>query len=238
MADAFGGSGTTGGGFTGGDFVSQLLAMLGGLSGQAGGQYMNFVQNPTASPLYKNQLSGLLKSLEPGEQRAQTNLMDAFRNAGNMSSGAMGTATGNLQGELQRNRQVTASQLLGQMFPQMIAALQGPMNTSAGLVGALRNPQSSSSGGSGWDSIPPSLGLGTQMSSGTTPSTAIPPSLSTAPQTNNPYDQLLQLLMNQRRSSSGSSGGGSVYGDSGSSQPAYNPWAGFTAQDWANLAGE
>lgn len=117
----------------GGVNTNNLMALLSG----GMGQYQKFIQNPTQSPLFQNQLGGLLAALQPGEQRAQTNLMDMFRSAGNMASGAYGTAAGNLQGELQRNRQVTASQLLGQMFPQMTQALQGPMSIYSNLLQAL-----------------------------------------------------------------------------------------------------
>jgi len=193
MASGFDSTGGgTSGGFQGGGFVDQILQLLGGLSQQAGGQYMNFVQNPTRSPLYQNQLSGLLRSLEPSENRAQTNLMDTFRNAGNMSSGAMGVASGNLQGELVRNRQVLASQLLGQMFPQMIAALQGPMSQASGLVGALKNPSQGADQSNPWAGVPPSQGLGTPMNSGNS---------------QNPYEALIAAMQQQQPYETAWSGG-------------------------------
>ena len=62
MANAFGGSasfGNTGEGSGGGLDIQALLSMLsGGL-----GQYQKFIQNPTQSPLYQNQLQGLLAAL-------------------------------------------------------------------------------------------------------------------------------------------------------------------------------
>jgi len=144
MAGAFGSGGNSfGGGSGGGGFNLQALMQM--LSGGMQ-QYQNFVQNPTQSPLYRNQLGGLLKSLQPGEERAQTNLMDMFRSAGNMSSGQYGVAGANLQGELQRNRQVTASQLLGQMFPQMTQALQQPMSMYSSLIQALSQGQGGQGG--------------------------------------------------------------------------------------------
>lgn len=191
--------GLTGGGdtagFGGGNFVQQLLTLLGGLSQGTGSQYLNFIQNPTKSPLYQNQLSGLMRSLEPGEQKAQTNLMDMFRNAGNMASGAYGTAASNLQGDLVRNQQVLASQLLGQMFPQMIQALQGPMNTASGLVGSLKNPAQPQS--NPWASVPPSQGLGTPMGGG---------------QSSDPYAALLAALQPHEVSWSGGMGGFDQFG--------------------------
>ena len=166
MANGFdmstgGAFGSSGGG---GGLNPQALIKL--LSGGMG-QYQNFIQNPTQSPLYQNQLSGLLAALQPGEERAQTNLMDMFRRAGNMSSGQYGVAGANLQGDLQRNRQTLASQLLSQMFPQMTKALFEPMSLYSSLIQAMNRGQSGSGQSNDpWANIPPSMGLGTPMSGG------------------------------------------------------------------------
>jgi hypothetical protein len=108
---------------------------------QAGGQYQGYITDPTASPLYKNTLSGLLASLQPSEAQATTNLQDMFRQAGNLASGAYGSAAANLQGNILRNRQALASQLLGQQFPQMTQALMAPQQLATQLLQALKLSQ-------------------------------------------------------------------------------------------------
>lgn len=105
-------------------------------------QYSQYVQNPTQSPLYQNALSGLLAALQPSEEAARTGVTDAFRNAGNLSSGAFANASAQLEGDLVRNRQVTASNLLNQQFPQMIQALLGPQQNFTNLLQALKLSQS------------------------------------------------------------------------------------------------
>lgn len=126
--------------------VKQIADQIAGVGGAAAGQYTDFISNPTASPLFQNQLKGLLSSLAPGEAKSRLNLGDEFRNAGNMSSGIYGNAAANLEGDILRNRQTTASQLLGQMFPQMTQALQQPMTLMEQLASALKlsNSQSAS----------------------------------------------------------------------------------------------
>lgn len=116
------------------------------LGNQAAGQYMNFLNNPIASPLYQGQLSGLLASLQPQETAARGALTDQYRAAGGLRSGAYGVAGANLEGNLMRNKQVMASQLLGQMFPQMVQALQWPMGNQTSLLGALRLSEANSQG--------------------------------------------------------------------------------------------
>lgn len=123
--------------------VQQLSQMLGGVGSKAAGQYMNFVSNPTASPLYTNQLSGLLQALQPSEAQARTSLQDTGRAAGMMSSGPFANAAARQESDILRNRQTMASQLLGQMFPQMTQALQQPMSLAEQLINAMKMQQSS-----------------------------------------------------------------------------------------------
>lgn len=143
-------------------------------------QYMGFVQDPASSSLYQNQLTGLLQALVPSEQQAQTNLADMFRGAGNMASSQFGQSASRLQGDILRNRQTLASQLLGQMFPQMAQALQMPISLEAQLMQALKSQQAQqqarlmqpgpqSSGGGGIASNPSDVfdpGSGRWMTSG------------------------------------------------------------------------
>jgi hypothetical protein len=108
----------------------------------AQGQYMNYISNPTGSPLFQNALSGLLNSLIPSEKMGAQNLGDQFRAMGNMSSGIYGNAAANYQGDILRNRQTMASQLLAQQFPQMVQALMAPQGLAAQLAAALKLQQS------------------------------------------------------------------------------------------------
>lgn len=133
----------------------------------AQGQYQNYLSNPTASPLYQNSLSGILAALQPSEKQAGTNLMDMFRGAGNLSSGAFGTAASNLQGDILRNRQSLASNLLQQQFPEMTQALMAPQSLATQLLQAMKLSQgfgapqlggmggSGGGGGSGFDLMAP-----------------------------------------------------------------------------------
>jgi hypothetical protein len=150
--------------------VQGLAGTLGGVQQNAAGNYMDFLSNPTAHPLYQAQIGGLLQSLMPGEQRARQGLTDTFRAAGGLRSGAYGREAGMLEGDLQDNRSQTASRLLGQMFPQMTQALQNPMNNIPSLIQSLKLSQGTGgargASSSGWDSIPLSQGLNTPMSSG------------------------------------------------------------------------
>ena len=143
--------------------VGQLAGALGNNAQQAAAQYMPFVQNPTASPLFQTQLQGILSNpaLIASRQGAQTNLADQFRNAGNMSSGAFANAAGRQASDFNAQDQSFAAQLLGQIFPQMTQALQQPQNLGEQLINAMKMSQSSSqaqrtgsSGGGGGGSDP------------------------------------------------------------------------------------
>lgn len=174
-----GGSGGYGGG-TGGQYgplssqtyyadpnaANGLIQQLLGNIQQQQGNLNSFVANPTASPLFQGQLSGLLGALAPDEQRGATNLQDVFRNAGNTSSSVFGDAAQNYQGGIQRNHQELASKLLGQSFQQIVGALlpqitQGPQLLEAMRLSQSYRPQQQQSGG-GSTSSPTSSGGGAQ----------------------------------------------------------------------------
>lgn len=181
MADLFGGTGGgSGGGASGlgggtsgqyGPLSSQtyyadpeaaqrLIQALSRPAQQAAGQYMNFLNDPTASPLFQNQLSGIMNNpvMQNARQQQTQGLEDAFRGAGNMSSSLYGGARANQNTQFLQQDQTMASQLLGQMFPQIMQALQFPMGQADNLLNAMRLQQSYrapqpqqtiSSGGSG-----------------------------------------------------------------------------------------
>lgn len=134
----------------------------------AQGQYQNYLSNPAGSPLFQNSLSGLLAALQPSEKMAGQNLADTFRAAGNMASGAYGTAASNLQGDILRNRQSLASNLLTQQFPEMTQALMAPQSLATQLLQAMKLSQGfgapqlggaggrgGAGGGSGFDLMAP-----------------------------------------------------------------------------------
>lgn len=122
-------------------YLQQLLGALGGNAQSAAGQYNNYISNPTASPLFQNTLNGLLQALAPSETAARRNYNDAGIEAGNRSSGLFAGGAANLEGNLLRNRQTTASQLLQQQFPQMTQALLAPQQLASQLMQALKLSQ-------------------------------------------------------------------------------------------------
>lgn len=124
--------------------VGGLYNSLANVAQGAAGQYNNFLANPTASPLFQNQLGPLMASLAPYEQQARQAQTDAFRSAGGLRSGAYGVAVPRLEGELASRRYQAAGNLLGQVFGQMTQALQSPMNQIAPLLNALKLTQQSS----------------------------------------------------------------------------------------------
>ena len=123
------------------DYLSQLVQTLMGQGQAAAGQYNDFISNPTASSLYQNQLQGLLAALAPSEAASRTAVNDAGVAAGNRSSGAFGGSVATNEGNIMRNRSTLASQLLGQMFPQMTQALQQPQTLAAQLASILKLQQ-------------------------------------------------------------------------------------------------
>lgn len=128
--------------FFGSNPIADPLAELGK---QATNQYMGFVQDPTAHPLFQSQIGGLLQSLIPSENRARTGLTDMFRSAGGLRSGSYGREATQLEDSLMQRRSQTAAQLLGQMFPQMVQALNNPIAQIPNLLQALKLSQSSGS---------------------------------------------------------------------------------------------
>ena len=168
------------------DVTNPLAASLAGLQQSLAGQYQGLLQNPTASPLFQGQLGPLLKSLIPSEDRARQSLTDTFRSAGGLRSGAYGRSATQLEGDILGRREETAGKLLGQAFPQLMQALQNPMGQITSLIDALKLSQSQGAytgkpGGfgssSGWENIPPSMGLATPMQADRMPTTMSPQQL-------------------------------------------------------------
>lgn len=198
-------------------------------------KYMKFVQNPTASPLYQNQLSGLLAALAPGEAQQRQNLGDVFRGAGNMSSGIYGNAQTNLISQQGLNRQQLASQLLGQMFPQMTQALMGPISLEAQLRQAMQAQQASagrsgggSGGGGSYGGSPstPTMGYERGQVSPVTPGL---PGAYQGPNYNPQLEALLQALSQQSQSATDPYAGGTTEymggGQGGSWAPPPTDWS-------------
>lgn len=128
--------------------IQRLLDSMGGQQGQ----FNDYLSNPTASPLYTNQLRGLMASLQPQEAASRQAYNDAGVAAGNRSSGAFAQGGANLEGNIMRNQQSTAGQLLGQNFSQMTQALLSAMGLTPQMMNALKLQQNSGSGqSSGWN---------------------------------------------------------------------------------------
>ena len=164
-----------------------IASALANLQQNLAGQYQGLLQNPTASPLFQGQLGPLLQSLIPSEDRARQSLTDTFRAAGGLRSGAYGQSASRLEGDILGNRQEAAGKLLGQAFPQLMQALQNPLSQVTSLIDALKLQQSQSQsqgaytksggGSSGWENIPPSMGLATPMQADRMPTTMSPQQL-------------------------------------------------------------
>jgi hypothetical protein len=177
--------------------AQDLSSALGGLQQSLIPQYQSFISNPTAHPLYQNQLSGLLASLAPSEAQARQGLTDTFRAAGGLRSGAYGYGASNLEGNLMANRQELASKLLGQVFPQVTQSLQQPMSQISALLQALQLSQQQSQSQSTQQST------GSSSGSSSTPQQQQPQQSSTQPNA----AQLLSALSSATRNS-GSTGYG------------------------------
>lgn len=161
--------------------VRNLAQTLGGVQQGAASQYLPFLQNPTASPLFQGQLSGLLASLQPSEDLARRNLSDQLRASGNAASSTGAGAIRMGESDILRNRQELSSKLLGQSFDQIVRALMAPQQQIPQLINALKlnygTGQSAgafSGGSSGWENIPQSLGLQTPMAGDQLPTTMSP----------------------------------------------------------------
>jgi hypothetical protein len=236
-------------------FIQRMLDALGGQMGQ----FNDYLSNPAASPLYTNQLRGLMASLAPQEAAGRQAYTDAGIAAGNRSSGRFAQGQANLEGNIMRNQQATAGQLLGQNFGQMTQALLAAMGLTPQMLNALKMQQSSSSGssqgtsqGSSWNDgggggggggssggsqslKAPNLGytpgVGLPQSYGGTPGTTGP----NAGQTGAPATTYNPNFME----------GATWFGPNGSyitpgtgqpgawTPPQTDEW-GFTAEDWAN----
>jgi hypothetical protein len=133
--------------------ANALGQSAGGVAQGAAGNYLNFINNPTAHPYFTNALGGLLQALIPSEQNARMSLNDQFRAAGNTASSTYGQKAMGLESELMRNRQGVASQLLTSMFPQITQALFAPIGQSSNLMNALKLSQGSSSSNSSGQSF-------------------------------------------------------------------------------------
>lgn len=131
-------------------FVQQLLQSL----GPQMGQFNDYLSNPTASPLYTNQLRGLMASLAPQEAASRQAYTDTGVAAGNRSSGRFAQGAANLEGNIIRNQQATAGDLLGKTFGQVTQALIQAMGLTPQLLNALKLQQNSGSSqgtSSGWN---------------------------------------------------------------------------------------
>lgn len=123
---------------------AMVQRMLDALGGQMN-QFDQYLSDPTSSPLYTNQLRGLMASLAPQEAQSRQAYTDAGVAAGNRSSGRFAQGQANLEGNIMRNQQTTAGQLLGQNFGQMTQALLAAMGLTPQMLNALKLQQSSGS---------------------------------------------------------------------------------------------
>jgi hypothetical protein len=191
------------------ELTNQLSSALGGVAGQAAGNYFPLLQNVTQNPLYQSQLQGLLQSLQPSEQRATTGLQDLFRSSGMTNSGAFAQQAGNLQRDILNNRTQAAGKLAGDSFNSLVAALNGPLSQASPLINALKLQQESKY-------IPPSVS-GSTYGSGSGGGSFLD-GTSAFNSNNDPYFQ--NALANSRAQQAGYGGGGTPQRSS-SPQPSY-----------------
>lgn len=131
------------------NMLQQLMQMFSGMLGGAGGGYANFVNDPTSSSAFQNSLSGLLAALAPGEQNSRNALTDQFRASGGLRGSAYGQSASNLEGDIMRNQQITASDLLAKMYPQIASAMFAPMSQLANVMSASKGTTSTQESQSG-----------------------------------------------------------------------------------------
>lgn len=248
--------------------VEKLAGQIGNTATKASQQYNDFISNPTASPLFTNQLAGLFANpvLQNQRKMAQQNLGDAFREAGNMSSGIYGNAAANQNTQFLQQDQNLASQLLGQVFGQMTQALQFPQSLVPSLLQALKLTQGARTGGGGggftfggggsggfpsatqsnqeaaarWQQLQQALYPNSGGSGGASSGVNYDPSYQAG--LNNSINQWNQLS-SQLGSTMFMPNGDFVSGSPTSAglydpNASQGPWAGWTAQDWSNLFGE
>jgi hypothetical protein len=166
--------------------IKNVQGQIGRLTtGQVTQQNLNtFLNNPLSSDLFQGTISTLLDSLRPSEEAARTALADQFRMAGSgqggaLQSGAFAKAAQLNEQNILQNRSNVVAQRASETFRNILSGLglglqaeeaqATPARLGVGLIGAIRptgstQSGSSSSSSSGWENIPPSLGLGTPMS--------------------------------------------------------------------------
>lgn len=110
------------------DMLQRFLSAAGGLKPP---NYQDLVTQGVNSPLLQSVLGPALQNLLPGEKLARQNLQDEFRSAGALGSGAMGSASSNLEGALQGQRGNLVSSVISQMLPQITQGLGNQFNQQA-----------------------------------------------------------------------------------------------------------
>lgn len=73
------------------------------------------------SPIFQSIIKPALSNLLPGEEMARSALMDEFRSAGGLGSGAMGVASSRLENSLQGQRGNLISQVLSNFLPNLVS---------------------------------------------------------------------------------------------------------------------
>jgi hypothetical protein len=124
----------------GGEAYSDILNRLYGRLPGAPPDFQALLQAGVASPLLQTVLQPALANLLPGEELARQQLMDQFRSAGALGSGAQGVASSRLENALQGQRANLISSIISQMLPTMVQGLsQQYQNQLAvpGLLGSL-----------------------------------------------------------------------------------------------------
>lgn len=127
-----------------GSIEALLQTILGGKGGGGGNQLLNTILAP------------LLKIQERGFGDQSRALTDTFRAAGALRGGSYGIAVPRLLGDQALARSALIGSTTSQMLGPLLQALISSQKLGAGVGGAAS---------SGWENIPPSLGLQTPMSS-------------------------------------------------------------------------
>ena len=206
--------------------VKGLAKTLGGTAEGASSSYLPFIQDPTSHPLFQKQLSGLLQSLQPQEDASRRNTLDMLRASGMSNSSTGANAINNNESQIRSEQQRLGANVLGQSFSQIVQALMGPQAMIPNLINALKlnygtgqSNATAGGGSSGWENIPPSLGLNTPMAGNSMPSTMSPHQLAMAsgqssgggtlgPNAGTPEQQLQQLIQAMQGGGGGQGPGG------------------------------
>ncbi len=127
--------------------AASLANLIAGNAGRASNQYFDFIENPTAHPLFQTTLQGMLQALRPQVEQGYSDLSDMFRKAGvgTQQGGAYGVALGRYAGDVNRQQNELASKVLANMFPQVTQALDRPMSQVVPLLDATKLSRSASS---------------------------------------------------------------------------------------------